>query len=55
MGEVRLAYETSWQQNINNCIAAPQCLGWCWLPLLAPSSHGQAPTRQQTLNLAISD
>lgn len=55
MGEVQLASETSWQQKETNCITAPECLGWGWLLLLAPSRYGQVPTRQHTLNLAIRD
>lgn len=54
MGELWLAYETSWQQSKNNCIAAPECLGRGWLPLLAlPAAKAKCP--QQTLNLAIPD
>lgn len=54
MGELWLAYETSWQQSKNNCITAPECLGRGWLPLMAlPAAQAKCP--QQTLNLAIPD
>ena len=54
MGELWLAYETSWQRSKNSCITAPECLGWGWLPLLAlPAAKAKCP--QQTLNLAIPD
>lgn len=55
MREVRLAYETSWQQNKNNCITAPGCLGQNWLPLLAPSSSVTMHTMQETSDLDIPD
>lgn len=55
MGEVRLACDTSWHRNKNDCITAPKCLGLGWLLLLTPCSQSQEPTKQQAPNLAIPD